>query len=235
MHNGRTHPQSARSRDLERTKAKILAAALAEFVARGFHGARTKAIARRAGVHEWMVFYCFDSKRNLYREVLRQQLAQRTRLLAEMPEDFPAAVETAFKTFARNRDVIRLFQWEALTARKGELIAADERRDAFRQGSAWLLDLQRKGTLPANLDLVLFRLALVALGSFPFAFPQLVELAAGVEPTDARFQERWTAVLRWFVERALSEPAHALAPSAPVQAGVHARAGLRRAAASGET
>src|SRR5215471_13669500 len=124
MANGRTHPRTARGRDLERTRSKILAAALAEFVARGFYGARTKTIARRAQVHEWMVFYCFESKRNLYREVLRRQLAQRTRLLAELPEDFPAAVESVSKTFARNRAVIRLFQWEALTARKGELIAA---------------------------------------------------------------------------------------------------------------
>jgi TetR/AcrR family transcriptional regulator len=230
MHNGRTHPQSTRSRDLDRTKSKLLAAALTEFVTRGFYGARTAAIARRAHVHEWMVFYCFKSKRNLYREVIRQQLAQRTRLLAELPEDFPAAVESAFKTFARNRDVIRLFQWEALTARRGELIAADERRDAFRQGSAWMQELQRKAILPDNLDLVLFRLAMVALGSFPFVFPQLIELAAGVEPTEPRFQERWTAMLRWFVERALSDPGQALA-----SASAQSDASVRRGAAGGET
>ncbi|HKD66270.1 MAG TPA: helix-turn-helix domain-containing protein [Candidatus Binataceae bacterium] len=219
MHNGGSARQgAAKSRDLERTRSKILAAALSEFVARGFDGTRTKAIARRAGVHEWMVFYCFKSKRDLYREVLRGQLAQRTRQLAEMPEDFTAAVERAFKTFGSNRDVIRLFQWEALTARKGELIAAEDRRDAFRQGSAWLQSLQAKGVLPANIDLGLFRLALVALGSFPFAFPQLIELAAGVEPTDSIFQQRWIAVLRWFVERMLHEPpVEALAAAAPAR------------------
>ncbi len=47
----------AKSRDLERTRTRLLAAALKEFVARGFAGARTKAIAKRAGVHEWFVFY----------------------------------------------------------------------------------------------------------------------------------------------------------------------------------
>ncbi len=207
MHNnsGR-HPAGSKGRDLERTRARILAAALAEFVAHGFDGARTRAIARRAGVHEWMVFYCFKSKRNLYREVLRQQFAQRTRIFAGMPDDVGAAVETAFKTVARNRDIVRLFQWEALTARKGDLVAAAERREAFRQGSVWLEQLQRRGILPANLDLVSFRLAIIALGSFPFAFPQLIELAAGVQPTDPRFQDRWIAVLHWFVERALREP-----------------------------
>jgi AcrR family transcriptional regulator len=206
MHNGRRGSDRLRSRDLQRTKSKILAAALTEFVAHGFHGARTKAIARRAGVHEWMVFYCFESKRNLYREVLRGQLALRTRLLAELPDDFPAVIETVFRTFARNREVVRLFQWEALTARRGELIAAEERRTAFRQGAAWLQGLQSKGVLPANLDLGLFRLAVGALGSFPFAFPQLTELATGMKPTDVRFQQRWIGLLRWFVQQVLSEP-----------------------------
>jgi TetR/AcrR family transcriptional regulator len=206
MHNGRKSPAPLKSRDLQRTRRRILAAALAEFVARGFDGARTKAIARRAGVHEWMVFYCFKSKRNVYREVLREQLAVRTRLLADMPEDFPAAAETAFKSFARNRDVLRLLQWEALTVRKGELIAAAERRDAFQRGSAWLQGLQISGALPANIDLGLFRLAIGALGSFPFAFPQLTELATAMKPTGEPFQQRWLALLRWFVEQMLSDP-----------------------------
>jgi TetR/AcrR family transcriptional regulator len=215
MHNNvRRSAPAAKSRDLERTKARILAAAQAEFVAHGFDGARTRAIARRAGVHEWMVIYCFKSKRNLYHEVLRRQFAQRTRIFAEMPEDIGGAVETAFKTVANNRDIVRLFQWEALTARKGDLVAAEERREVFRQGSVWLEQLQHKGILPANLDLLSFRLAIIALGSFPFAFPQLVELATGVQPTDPRFQERWIAVLRWFVERALAEPVERPASSA---------------------
>lgn len=205
MHKTRIAP-GARKRDLERTRSRVLAAASVEFVAHGFDGARTRAIARRAGVHEWMVFYCFKSKRGLYREVLRHHFAQRTQMLAEMPDDIYGALENAFKTGAQNRDIVRLFQWEALTARKGDLVAADERREAFRLGTAWLEKLQRKGILPPNMDLVLFRLAMIALGSFPFAFPQLVELAAGVPPTDPQFQERWMAVLRWFVERAVREP-----------------------------
>jgi TetR/AcrR family transcriptional regulator len=216
MHNGHRvkHERTAKSRDLERTRRRILAAALREFVDRGLAGARTRAIAKRAGVHEWMVFYCFGSKRNLYREVLREQLALRTRMLTEMPADFTGALQTASKSFARNRDVIRLFQWEALTARKGDLIAAEERRDAFRQGNQWLENLQRQGALPAELDLTLFRMALVALGAFPLAFPQMVELAVGMAPKDLRFQERWNALLHWFVERVMSEPSLGLPASA---------------------
>lgn len=184
----------------------ILQAARAEFVTHGFAGARTRGIAKRAGVHEWMVFYCFKSKRNLYREVLSEQLAERTRQLAQLPADLPTAVEAVFNTFAANPDMIRLFQWEALTVRKGELIAARERRAAYRQGGeAWLEGLKRKGALPTSIDMGLFRLAMFALASFPFAFPQLVKLAAGVDSEDARFRERWLALLRWFVGRMLTD------------------------------
>jgi TetR/AcrR family transcriptional regulator len=218
MHSNGGDPKSARrsgGRDLERTRRRLVAAAFKEFVAKGFAGARTKAIARRAGVHEWMVFYCFGSKQNLYREVLREQLARRTRLITELPEDFPAAVMTAFKMFARDRDVLRLFQWEALTPGKGELLAAEDRRAAFREGGAWLESLQQRGVLPPGIDLTLFRMAMVALASFPFAFPQLIELATGMESTDARFQERWAALLRWFVEKVLSDPAQSVFPASP--------------------
>ena len=112
--------------------------------------------------------------------------------------------------------MLRLFQWQALTARKGELpAAAPEWRDAFRQGSAWLQGLQRAGVLASNVDLVLSRLAISALASFPFAFPQMVEMATGLNPDEAGFQHRATAVQRWFVERAISEPAGGRAPAAP--------------------
>jgi TetR/AcrR family transcriptional regulator len=213
MHSNGDQPKPGRrsgGRDLERTRRRLVAAAFKEFVARGFAGARTKAIARRAGVHEWMVFYCFGSKQNLYREVLREQLAKRTRLIGELPEDFPAAVMTAFKMFARDRDVLRLFQWEALTTGKGKLLAGEERRAAFRQGGAWLESLQQRGVLPAGIDLTLFRMAMVALASFPFAFPQIIELATGFESTDTHFQDRWAALLCWFVERVLAEPSQSV-------------------------
>ena len=63
-------------RDLNRTRRQLMKAALTEFAAKGFAGARTDAIARRAGVDERMIYYCFETKEGLYREVLRNKLAQ---------------------------------------------------------------------------------------------------------------------------------------------------------------
>jgi TetR/AcrR family transcriptional regulator len=50
---------------------RILAAAAAEFAARGYAGARVDRIARRARVNKAMLYYHFQSKQGLYRALLR--------------------------------------------------------------------------------------------------------------------------------------------------------------------
>lgn len=54
----------------EERKALILDAALNVFAQKGFSGARTKEIAREAGISETLVFRHFQSKQNLYRLAL---------------------------------------------------------------------------------------------------------------------------------------------------------------------
>src|SRR5581483_5833164 len=61
-----------RQRDPERTKALILDAAVEEFSAKGFAGARVAEIAARAGVNQQLIAYYFDSKEGLYREIGRR-------------------------------------------------------------------------------------------------------------------------------------------------------------------
>jgi TetR/AcrR family transcriptional regulator len=192
-----------KNRNLSRTRARILTAARSEFVARGFAGARTRTIARRAGVNQWMLCYCFGSKEDLYREVLREKLAERTRAMESGPHGFAARLVHLFTTTAGDPDGVRLLQWEALTARKGELLAAEERRAVVRQAKARLGSLRQRGLLPPGVDLEQLWISLLALAIFPLAFPQLARLATGLEPTDARFQARRVAFLTWLAERLL--------------------------------
>lgn len=57
-----------RDRDLtERSRDRILAAALEEFANRGFEGTTTAEVARRAGVTQPLVHYHFDTKESLWR------------------------------------------------------------------------------------------------------------------------------------------------------------------------
>jgi AcrR family transcriptional regulator len=60
----------ARVRDPERTSAAILAAAVREFSAKGYSGARVDAIAKRAGTNKRMLYHYFGDKNALYLAVL---------------------------------------------------------------------------------------------------------------------------------------------------------------------
>jgi AcrR family transcriptional regulator len=57
------------------TRARLLAAAAAEFAARGFAGANIDRIAAAAGLNKAMIYYHFKSKADLYREILRDMFA----------------------------------------------------------------------------------------------------------------------------------------------------------------
>ncbi|MBV9181652.1 MAG: TetR family transcriptional regulator [Acidobacteria bacterium] len=56
----------------ERSRASILKAAVREFAQEGVAGARTEAIARKAGVNKALLYYYFKDKEALYQAVLDQ-------------------------------------------------------------------------------------------------------------------------------------------------------------------
>src|SRR5918996_1430809 len=57
------------------SRARVFAAAAAEFAARGYAGANVDRIARAAGLNKAMIYYHFQSKAALYREILRDMFA----------------------------------------------------------------------------------------------------------------------------------------------------------------
>lgn len=119
-------------RNRERTTARILDSARAEFGDRGFAGARIERIARKAGITKALVFFYFKSKSNLYAELVdRLFLDLEARLfpaLAETaPEELPAALVSAyFDVFDASPDTIRLFVREVTDG--GAAIVARMRR-----------------------------------------------------------------------------------------------------------
>ena len=63
------------SRDPERTRARILAAATEEFARYGLGGARVDRIATRAGANKRMLYYYFRDKDNLFLAALEARYA----------------------------------------------------------------------------------------------------------------------------------------------------------------
>lgn len=68
------------------TRARIFQAGIVEFAARGYDGAGVDRIARRARVNKALIYYYFESKRGLYREILHDALRALVDALAAVVE-----------------------------------------------------------------------------------------------------------------------------------------------------
>jgi AcrR family transcriptional regulator len=217
-------------RDLERTREKILSAARTEFCAKGLAGARTAAIARRAGVNKRMLFYCFGSKEELYNEILRRKSAESARFLESVSDEVGAALVQWDGNCREDPDWVRLLEWEALESGAGPVVIEETRRRLFKAALAKLRRAQEKGNVSLGLDLTQLFLSLVAVTVFPYAFPQLVRLISGKEPSDADFVARRSEFLHWLGERlALAETGVQAAPSNR-RPNARVESGIRRSA-----
>lgn len=65
-------PRKSRKNNPEKTREDILQAAVSEFVEQGLAGARVDAIAERTHTSKRMIYYYFNSKEQLYVEVLEK-------------------------------------------------------------------------------------------------------------------------------------------------------------------
>lgn len=103
------------------TRLKILAAAEAEFAARGFDGARVDAVAARAGVNKALLYYYFSSKAGildaLFEEFFRELRAAQDEaaIAAQGSGDRDEALARAvFGVTARRSDLLRIVLLEEL-------------------------------------------------------------------------------------------------------------------------
>jgi len=192
-------------RNLNRTREKILAAALAEFSARGFAGARVDAIARRARVNKRMLYYCFGPKQDLYREILRRKFAERSEWIESMPNDFAGALAHMYVAGSTDPDFVRLMEWEVIDSGGRKCIAETERRALFEKAVARLRALQRQGTIPRGVNLTQLFISMLSLALFPLVMPQVIRLILALEQTDPRFMRQRANFLRWLGDR-LAKP-----------------------------
>jgi TetR/AcrR family transcriptional regulator len=173
-----------RQRDPERTKARILEAATAEFAAKGFAGARVSEIAARAGVNQQLIAYYFDGKEGLHREMGRRWRAYEAQAI---PDDLPFA-ET-IKPYARAsvHHGGRLLAWEGLAdTGEDDDEEAQERNARLRHEVEVLRERQRAGELDDSLDPAALHLILTSATNALAVYPHL---ARGLFGADARSPE----------------------------------------------
>ena len=103
----RTMPgkKAQEKKDPKTPEERILFAATEEFAAKGFFGARTQAVADAAGVNKAMLHYYFQSKENLYSEVIKEAFGKILREVSQAwlsPGDLENRLEVVIDSYLEN-------------------------------------------------------------------------------------------------------------------------------------
>lgn len=116
----------------ENTEQEILRAAEQEFIEKGFSGAKTTAIAQRAGVNHAMIHYYFRTKENLFNRLFEEKIKILTANLypaffnknIPLIERLKKGIASHFDFIAENPGLPRLVV--------NEIISNPARREFFR-------------------------------------------------------------------------------------------------------
>ena len=183
-----------RQLDAERTRQRLLDAALDVFSAKGFAGARVQEIADRAGVNKQLINYYFDSKEGLYRELQRVWL-RREQTFADPDLPLAELARSYLRDAVAEPRLTRLMAWRGLT---------DDTPDDIRDEPADLSSMrarQAAGQAAAGLDPASVRLAIMGAVIAPIVMPQLVRRNFNLDPTDPEFEARYGAQLAEMINR----------------------------------
>ncbi len=186
------------TRNPDRTRERILTAALKEFAAKGFAGARVDAIARRAAINKRMLYHYFGDKEELFRAVLRRKISERQTWAADLPSDPTERLPFWFHAACKDPDWIRLLEWEALQGDDKKLIDEKERLASITEWLKRLGQRQERRELSSEFNPRHLALAMQSLTMYPIAFPQFTRLIMGQSADDPNFQNNYGEFLRKF-------------------------------------
>jgi AcrR family transcriptional regulator len=102
------------TRDSAATKARILAAATAEFAERGLAGARVDRIAASAGANKQLIYAYFGSKEGLFDATLEANLEPLMDGVQFDAADLPGYARLLFDFNAAHPEFARLARWHQL-------------------------------------------------------------------------------------------------------------------------
>ncbi|MFB2937972.1 TetR family transcriptional regulator [Aerosakkonemataceae cyanobacterium BLCC-F154] len=185
-------------RDAEATKAQILDAAEEEFARHGLNGARTEAIATRSGVTKAMIYYYFESKEGLYREVLQRPAIEMHQMFGELNLDELSA-EEALKSL-----ISAAIAYEANHPQRGMLWFQEANQNEgkyFKQGNwqenfAYIIKVLEKGITEGcfrKLDPLLTSIQIASVCTLYFnAHKNLQHLAPDLQLLSDEMIEKYT-------------------------------------------
>ncbi|GAA0386821.1 TetR family transcriptional regulator [Streptomyces luteireticuli] len=167
------------ARDPEATKARIFAAATAEFAAHGIAGARVDRIARAAKANKQLLYAYFGNKAELFSQVLEECL---TRLAAEVPvdaEDVDGWVERLMDYHAAHPELIRLIYWEGLEYGTERFPHEEERKRHYDRKVAVFAEAQEKGLISSRIPPADLLFIMISMVSWSTVQPQMRRVLTG--------------------------------------------------------
>lgn len=185
-----------RQRDAERSRQLLLSAAMDEFAAKGYAGARVQDIAARAGVNKQLIAYYFGGKEGLYRELHQSWLNQEA-AFAGPDVPFDTLIGEYLRAALADPRAPRLLVWDALTG--GEHAPAD----GDETGPADVADIRRRqaaGEIPDDIDPAMFTMAMMGAILAPLILPKVAQ-RMGIDTSAPDFESRYADALKRLIRR----------------------------------
>jgi TetR/AcrR family transcriptional regulator len=187
-----------RQRDADRSRERLLEAALDVISAKGFAGARVHEIAERAGVNAQLISYYFGGKEGLY-QALQQLWLEREATFNDPDVPLEELAGRYLHDTLTEPRLARLLLWAALDERNagGASSTTDVRRDEQED----VRRRQRRGELAPDFDPGMIQLIMMGAILAPIALPQITRELTGLDPADPEFERRFADQLKLLARR----------------------------------
>ncbi|HEX8640444.1 MAG TPA: TetR/AcrR family transcriptional regulator [Allosphingosinicella sp.] len=173
-------------------RQRIVDAAAAEFAAFGYEGARVERVARAAGCNRALVYFYFKDKGGLFQAALDEGASRRVGQMAAQPGSLAEALVYWLDRNLADPVRIRLVMQEAL-APPSVGAAAAGRREYLQQQLGAVRQFQQAGLLRSDVAPHHLLGAILALTSFPAAFPAVA--ASALDTDQVGLAGDWRALL----------------------------------------
>lgn len=164
--------------DTEKTKSRILEAALLEFSEKGPAGTTIDNVARRSGVNKERIYHYFGNKQALFGVVLDGELrkiSEAVPVSATGRLDIDAYIGDLFDYHREHPHLNRLVLWEGLTY-NGTILDESRRREYYAARVSAVRSGQENGEIATNVDADVLAFLLLSLAGWWSSVPQIAHM-----------------------------------------------------------
>ncbi|MGO8951057.1 MAG: TetR/AcrR family transcriptional regulator [Ktedonobacterales bacterium] len=190
----RSPSPETRQRDAERTRQRILDAAVEEFSAKGFAGARVAEIAARAGVNAQLIAYYFGGKQGLY-DTLRRTWESEEAVFATPENPFPALIGAYLDAVCDHPSWARLLIWQAL-GDGSEQKTNSSQKASMAEAVDNIRRRQDSGELTKAFDPEVILTVLWSAVMAPITMPSVLQQACGADFDSPEFRTQYLSQLK---------------------------------------